>query len=463
MKRILATGLVALMLAGFTGCGAFDLGSSNSGNNNNGGNNGGGSGSVTQINHIVFMLQENRSFDHYFGSLNSYRTAKGLGADVDGIPAGFTNPSWDATGTVAPFHASTVCFEGLSPSWNASRRDVNRYNPSPTAASSPMDGFVYSAAHYAQDSNAAGGNYTDTAGLRAMSYYTDADLPYYYFMATQFATSDKFFSPILSRTPPNRIATFAASALGIADGIPTGTTFSHDTIFSLLQNAGISWKIYETSGNTYLAYFSAFYKQYKASNIFPIDQYFTDLKNGTLPQFAFIETGVETNNDAAGTSSLDEHPNANIQKGAQYVSTLINGLMKSSSWKDSVFILTFDEGGGTFDHVAPQTAAVPDDTPPMLTPTDDVDTYSRTGFRIPIIVVSPFTKKGYVSHTIMDTTAVLRFVEERFNLPQLSARDAAQPSMDEFFDFGGAPNATPPSNVPTQPTNGACLVHSITP
>lgn len=470
MKRFLQFGIIALALGSFSACGVLGSGSSSSssgsgsGSGNGGGNgSGSGTGSITQLNHIVFMLQENRAFDHYFGSLNSYRASKGLGNDVDGIPAGFTNPAWDGNGTVAPFHAQTVCFEGLTPSWNASRRDVNRYNPSPSAASSPMNGFVYSAAHYAQDSDANGGNYVDTAGLRAMSYYTDADLPYYYFMATQFATSDRFFSPILSRTPPNRIATFAASALGVVDAIPSGTVFTENTIFSLLQNAGVSWKIYETSGNTYLAYFTSFYKQYKGTNIFPISQYFTDLQNGTLPQFAFIETGVETNNDAAGTSSLDEHPNANIQKGAAYVATLINGLMKSSSWKDSAFILAYDEGGGTFDHVAPQPAAVPDAIAPMLQPTDTPDTYSRTGFRVPMIVVSPFARKGYVSHTVMDTTAVLKFVEERFNLPTLTARDAAQPPMNEFFDWTGVPNKTAPSNVPTQPTSGTCAVHSITP
>ncbi|HEY3928822.1 MAG TPA: alkaline phosphatase family protein [Candidatus Koribacter sp.] len=460
MKRICL--LLALgAIASFVACGGkgSSSGSGSSGNPSPGP----GSGGVTQINHIVWMLQENRSFDHYFGSLNAYRSAHGLGAnDVDGIQTGYTNPSWDGTGTVAPFHAGTVCFEGLSPAWNAARRDVNRYNPRPSAASSPMNGFVYSAAVYAQDSDAAGGNYVDTAGLRAISYYDDSDLPYYYFMATQFATSDRWFSPILSRTPPNRIANLAASALGVVNAIPAGANFTEPTIFTLLQNAGVSWKIYETSGNTYLAYFTSFYKQYKSANIVPISQYMTDVKNGTLPSVAFIETGVEAS-DAGGTSSLDEHPDVNIQKGAAYVATLINALMTSKSWKDSAFILTYDEGGGIFDHVPPQSAAIPDNIAPMLAPTDEVDTYSRTGFRVPLLVISPFTKSGYVSHTVMDYTAILGFIEERFNLGHLTARDAAQPSMDEFFDFTNIPNKTPPNNAPTQPTDGNCAVHSITP
>ncbi len=467
MKRFWQTFIAACALACLAACGggsnsAASTGSSG-GNGGGGGSSAPGNGSITQLNHIVWMLQENRSFDTYLGSLNAYRSAHGLGAsDVDGLPANASNPSFDGTTTVAAFHIGTMCIEGVTPSWNASRRDINRYNPL-NPVTTPMNGFVYSAAKYAQDSDVTlPGAYVDIQGLRAMGYYTDADLPYYYFMATQFATSDRWFSPILSRTPPNRIANFAASALGIVDDIPTGTTFSENTIFSLLQNAGISWKIYETSDNTYLGFFPAFFNQYKSTNIAPISQYFTDVKNGTLPQVAFIETGVEVS-ETGGTSSLDEHPEANIQKGAAYVSTLINGLMQSPSWKDSAFILTYDEGGGLYDHVSPQPAVVPDSIPPNLQPNDDVDTYSRTGFRVPVIVVSPFAKSGYVSHTVMDTTAILHFIEERFSLPNLNARDAAQKPMDEFFDFTNIPNQTAPANVPTQPTNGTCAIHSITP
>jgi phospholipase C len=402
------------------------------------------------------MLQENRSFDNYFGKLNDYRQAKGLGADVDGLPANASNPSFDATTTVPAYHLNTVCIENVTPSWDESRRDVSRFNPSSTTG--PMDGFVYSAAHYAIDENLNGGMFADTAGIRAMGYYTDRELPYYYFMATQFATSDRFFSPILSRTPPNRIANLAASALGVVNDIPTGTTFSQPTIFTLLQNAGNSWKIYETSGNTYLGYFGAFYMQH-LDHIAPISQYFTDVANNTLPDVAFIETGVETT-DTGGTSSLDEHPDANVQSGAAYVAKIINALMTSSSWLDSVFFLTYDEGGGLYDHVNPQPAVIPDAIPPNLQPGNDIDTYSSTGFRIPLIVVSPFAKQGYVSHTTMDFTAILKFIETRYNLPNLTARDAAQADMSEFFDFTNVPNLTPPS-PPAQPTNAPCTSHTL--
>jgi phospholipase C len=402
------------------------------------------------------MLQENRSFDNYFGSLNAYRQAQGLGADVDGLPANASNPSFDNTSTINAYHLNTVCIENVTPSWDESRRDVNRNNPSST--NGPMDGFVYSAAHYAQDETAAGRPYTDLNGIRAMGFYTERELPYYYFMATQFATSDRFFSPILSRTPPNRIANLAASALGVVNTIPAGTGFSQNTIFTLLQNGGHTWKIYETSGNTYLGYFGAFFNQYKDHAV-PISQYFTDVQNGTLPDVAFIETGVETSL-SGGTSSLDEHPDANIQSGAAYVAKIINALMNSTSWSSSAFFLAYDEGGGLYDHVPPQPAVVPDSIPPNLSSTNDVDTYSSTGFRVPMLVVSPYTKKGYVSHTVMDFTAILKFIETRFGLPSLTARDAAQPDMSEFFDFTNVPNQTAPS-PPAQPTNAPCTIHTL--
>jgi phospholipase C len=415
--------------------------------------------SFPQVTHIVWMLQENRSFDNYFGKLNDYRQAHGLSAEVDGIPANASNPSADGTTQIQPFHLNTVCIENVTPSWNESRIDVNRF--SPNMQTGPMNGFVYSAAHYAVDENLAGrGPYVDTAGVRAMGYYTERELPYYYFMATQFATSDRFFSAILSRTPSNRIANLAASALGVVDNIPVGASFEGQrTIFHLLQATGISWKIYETSGNTYLGYFGAFLAENQAAHVAPISQYFTDLANGTLPEVAFIETGVEVL-DTGGTNSLDEHPDANIQDGAAFVAKIVNALMQSTSWSSSVFILTYDEAGGLYDHVPPQPAVIPDAIPPQLGPNIIVDDYSRTGMRVPLLVISPFTKKGYVSHTVMDSTAILKFIETRFGLPSLTARDAAQPDMSEFFDFQGSPNSTPPT-PPAQPVNAPCTVQTL--
>jgi phospholipase C len=172
----------------------------------------------------------------------------------------------------------------------------------------------------------------------------------------------------------------------------------------------------------------------------------------------------------------DEHPgiDVNIQDGVKQTRDLINAVMYDAkggpgpSWKDSAFIVTFDEAGGLFDHVAPPTnAPSPDGIKPIdicvdssdprcsqaalthLPPPNDPDgNFTRYGYRVPLMVISPFAKAHYVSHTTTDYTAWMRFVEKRFNLPNLNARDAAQIDMTEFFDFANPPYLTPPPNPP---------------
>jgi phospholipase C len=194
-------------------------------------------------------------------------------------------------------------------------------------------------------------------------------------------------------------------------------------------------------------------EQQHQKNIVPLSQYFTDVHNGTLPSVALVEPGYN--------SKLDEHPDDNIQPGATHVANIINALMNSRSWKDSIFILSFDEGGGMYDHVPPQAAVHPDGIPPQDLNQGDVCTVVKgpacdiamTGFRVPLLVVSRFTKKNYVSHTTADFTAILKLIETRFALSSLSARDAAQMDMTEFFDFNNPPWTTP-SSPPAQNTSG---------
>jgi phospholipase C len=160
-----------------------------------------------------------------------------------------------------------------------------------------------------------------------------------------------------------------------------------------------------------------------------------------------------------------------VQTGAAYVESLINGFMNSPSWSDSVFILTYDEEGSLYDHVAPQPAVNPDGIMPVdLDPGDICNPmpsganncqFNYTGFRVPLLVISPFAKRNYVSHTVADYTAILKLIETRFNVPSLTKRDAAQMDMTEFFDFQTVPWATPPSNVPAQVTTGACNVQKL--
>jgi phospholipase C len=252
-------------------------------------------------------------------------------------------------------------------------------------------------------------------------------------------------------------------------------------IFQLLQEHGITWKIYVRPGpdgctsptclwqlsyiNQFL-YGSTILAQFP-QNLVPDSQFLTDAKNGTLPQVSFIEPASEV--------SLDEHPSGtdtggapNIQAGAQYVSSLVSAVMNGPSWKDSAFIFTFDEFGGFYDHVPPQTTVSPDGIAPSDLRTNDVCTrvggptcdFTYTGYRVPLIVISPFAKKHYVSHTVADYTAILKFIETRFNLPSLTKRDAAQMDMTEFFDFVKEPWAKPPA-APAQAMTGPCYLDHL--
>jgi phospholipase C len=289
-----------------------------------------GSGNIQAVNHIVFLVQENRSFDTYFGQLPAYWQTHGFPAQqFDGIPANASNPSFDGKSMVPAYHVATECVQNLSPSWNESHVDWNR--TSPTSATAAMDGFVYNAAVYALNAPADEAPIYDTAGIRAMGYYNGTDLNYYYFMASNFATSDAWFSPAMDRTQINRMYLLAATSQGYA--YPPGTNANDSapltapTIFDALQKAGISWKVYATDYGTngadpatYLTMFAPYAPPNQLpSNVVPAKQFLTDAQNGTLPQVAMIEGGYN--------SGLDEHPKNNVQTGAAYVESLINGLM----------------------------------------------------------------------------------------------------------------------------------------
>ncbi len=473
-------------------------------------NSGSGTSGLSSLNHIIFLAQENRSFDHYFGALRQYWAQNGYpDQSFDGLPqfnpstgaAPLNGPapavpgcdpaapapadcSFDKNNPVTSFHLTTQCLENPSPSWNESHVDWN-FQDQVGLYAPTLNGFVWTAAH---DSRTTQPPYNDTDGRRVMGYYDGTDLNYYYFMASNFATSDRWFNAVMTRTPPNREYLIAGTSQGYVYGRGTdaqdAAPLTATTIFQELQAANISWKIYvnpqgsSCTGPNYdpaclltLSYVQNFQwgqtipTQYP-QNIAPISQYFTDLQNGTLPQVVLIEPATD--------AGLDEHPSdsdsaaSNSQAGANYVASLINALMQSSSWKDSAFILTFDEFGGFYDHVPPQPAPSPDGIKPVdLLPNDVCTTitgptcdFTWTGYRVPLLVVSPYAKKNYVSHSVADLTAILKLIETRFNLAALTKRDAAQIDMTEFFDFSNPPWMSPP-NPPTQNTSGACYLNQL--
>lgn len=412
-------------------------------------------GSLQQsINHIVWLVQENRSFDSYFGKLGLYRVNKGLPEEINGIDNDSSVTLLDQQGNPRhPFHYATVCTENLTPAWNESHFDVDGNPPE----QGKMDNFM-------KTTNSVP-NQFDPSGSRAMGYYTEADLPYYYELATQFAVSDSMFSPLLSNTIPNRLYLFTATSFGTiypgtnSSGQPeyNPASFQQKTIFDLLTENNISWAYYYQDNSIFLASFSDWTNPGIQSHVMPISSYFNTLSQPNadqlLPQVVFIERG--------GTSAAtDEHPENNVQVGAAAAASMINALMNSTAWPDSVFILAYDEGGGLYDHVPPIALPAPDSQPPdtqnvpfTVLPGD----FTNSGFRVPFVVVSPWVIPHYVSHVQSDTTSILKFIETRYNLPPLTQRDgsAAVSNLSDFFDFSTPHLLTPPS-LPTQPTNGTC-------
>ncbi|HTE88182.1 MAG TPA: alkaline phosphatase family protein [Terriglobales bacterium] len=389
----------------------------------------GSTNGMTKLKHIIYFVQENRSFDNYFGMLGKYRVSKGLPNSIDGVPLGVT--LYDTKGKpVHPFHFQTVCHENLSPYWNESHIDWD---------GGKMDNYMITTTSVPST--------IDPTGTRAMGYYDQTDLPYYYELATQFATSDRFFSPVMTNTIGNRMYLFAATSFGhiFPDPPPQGG-WPQTTIFDQMDAAGVSWRYYYQDNGIYLPEWSTY--QRDAGKLYPISSWYTDVQNeSTLPSVIFIERG--------GPSGLDEHPGNNIQIGAANTKKIIDGLMNSPSWASSVFILTYDEAGALYDHVLPATVVPPDNILPMLQTGDQPGTFAQDGFRLPITVISPWIRPNFVSHNWRDLTSILRLIEVRFNVSSLTARDAAADNMLEFFDFSTPHWLTPPP-LPDQPTTGAC-------
>ena len=439
------------------------------------------------IKHIFFMLQENRSFDMYFGQLGAYRPTRlaqfGI-SDTQTIDA--FNPAVTLTNShtganVQPFHEATECTENLTPAWDESHHDTTltggdgAWSTTTTysASSFGMSGFL--------DTTTSVPEQYDPNGTRALGYYNQQDLPYYYDLATFFSTSDTWHSPVLANTVPNRMYLMAATSFGHEyPDLSSHPQYSAPTIFRAMNKANVSWLYYYHDG-VFLANFADFSDSTVNSKVIP-DSDLLNRLNGTcsggpcdpdqaLPQVIFIDS-------PSGSSGLDEHPNNNVQSGAAYVQSIISALMKSDAWKDSVFILSYDEGGGLYDHVAPFSVPPPDSYAPGQCPDPNNGsagyctvgmiggTFNLTGFRVPLIVISPYAKPSFVSHTPRDYTAILAFIEKQFAIPALTARDAywQDPSRDmsEFFNFStpatlNAPNGQPWTQVlAAQPTSGVC-------
>jgi phospholipase C len=393
-----------------------------------------GTAGIGTINHIVVLMQENRSADTYFGQLNSQGQPAYEAEPTTGNP----NPLVSG-GTIVPFHKVSLCETAdLNHSWNGEHQALH---------SGAMDGFTA-----ANDILSANADTTDPTGSRTMGYYNQTDLPFYYSLYNTFATNDRYFASVLSQTYPNRFYALAGTSFGhIRNDSPPPGGWTQQTIFDRLGAANISWKIYY-SQFPFGSFFS--YVQQHMDHVAPISQYYADAAAGTLPSVSFVDPTFI----AAPNTETDEHPSSNVQVGQNFSYGVYQALRNGPNWPDSAMFLTYDENGGFYDHVAPPSAVAPDAIAPMLQPGDTSASFNQYGIRVPVVVMSPYAKPHYVSHVVDDHTSILRFIETRYGLPSLTARDAAADPMLGMFDFStpallNAPAfAAPPVTPCTAPT-----------
>jgi phospholipase C len=366
---------------------------------------------ATPIKHVVWIMQDNHSFDNYFGTYPG----------ADGIPQGVcqrVNLNRRSTvGCVQPFHLGDTPVEDLNQGPGIQRRQYNN---------GQMDGFVAAYRRLGQD------------GTSAMGYYDGSDIPFHWNTADQYVLFDRFFS---STTVGYREAyLYWLAGRAPAGPTPLDSSAGYDalpTVFDRLAERQISARFYvenldqaaTSADQAGVRRFSQLIKvpllsmkRFRdggdlAGQVVDLDQYYDDLRNGTLPAVSYIVT--------TGSS---ENPPADPAAGSRTLHKITGELMRSSSWATSALMWSYDGWGGWYDHVPPPR----------------VDSHGY-GFRVPALLVSPYAKRGVVDHTVLDYTAMLKFIESNWQLPPLSTRDQQSAGLVSAFDF------TAPARPPVLP------------
>jgi phospholipase C len=392
------------------------------------------------VDHVIFLMMENRSFDHYYGAYPGVRgfddhASHDLGPFSQAYPA---NTSASPVGRLLPFHLDTVgsdladCTFDLTHAWGPQHQCRN---------GGRMDSFVQ--VHTEPE------NEGPTQGTLTMGYYTRDDLPYYYAMADAFTIADGYHCSVMGPTHPNRLMQMSGTLDpgGTAGGPVVITNGSPDALFSVdwdtmpevLEDAGVSWKCYGPPGPIYtisamqklglttdsvLPYFSQY--QDPSSTLyqkaflptFP-GEFSADVRAGTLPAVSWIFTPV----------GYDEHPPAPSFLGEWFTDQVLTTLVSSPDvWSKTVLFHMYDENDGFFDHVAPPVPPAGTDgefltVQPLPSDADGIAGPIGLGFRVPLLVISPFSRGGHVCSQTFDHTSQLRFLEERFGVkaPNLSS------------------------------------------
>jgi phospholipase C len=348
---------------------------------------------VVGITHIVVVMMENRSYDHFLGSRKLLE-----GKDGDGLVDGMGQT--DKAGTFHDiYHEPMPCVADPPHGWDESRAQFD---------GGANDGFLKA--------------YQDARGVdvgpHVVGYLTRDDLPVTNALADAYTTCDRWFASVMGPTFPNRWYLHSGQSGGYNYN-NLNPSPHWPTIYDRLDAAGVTWKYYYTD-LPFLATMGI-----PGTRMFPVTRFLnTDAPMGTMPQVTVIDPGFSMN---------DDHPPHHPLAGQQFISSIYTALSTSPLWKNSLMVVTYDEHGGFFDHVAPPKAA------------DDraADGFDQLGFRVPTMIVGPYVKKNHVSSTVHDHTSVLRHIEKMFDLEPLTMRDAAANDLGDAIDADRLAAGTP--------------------
>jgi phospholipase C len=346
------------------------------------------------IKHVVVAMMENRSFDHLLGWLPG----------ADGQQAGLVYT--DSAGNSFETYPLAPDFQGCG-------------HPDPDHS--------YDGARVEYDGGLCDGWLrAGSNDVYSIGYYTQEDLPFLGQAAPDWTVCDRYFASILGPTYPNRIYQHSAVTDRLDDTISLSTL---PTIWDRVAAAGLRGRYYFSD----IPFIGLWGSRY-ASITRPYDQFLQDCASGDLPEVSFVDPPFYS--EDAGTSS-DDHPHGDIRAGESWLYQTYRAVTTGSDWKHTVLVINFDEWGGFFDHVPPQEAP-------------DVDpAFAMRGFRVPCLIVSPFSRPGAIAHGVYDHTSILKMIEWRWGLPPLSARDAAANNLAEALDFNFVRHSAPDYAVPS--------------
>ncbi|HJV66805.1 MAG TPA: alkaline phosphatase family protein [Geomonas sp.] len=363
------------------------------------------------VDHIVVVMMENRSFDHLLGwhpTANARQSGLSY-PDRDGVlqPTEPLAPDYQGCSHPDPFH-----------SYSGGRVEY---------AGGKMNGFLLAG----------------TNDDYAIGFYTESDRPFYNSLAVNYTTFDNFFSPILASTYPNRIFMHAAQTDRLDNTLDLSTL---PTIWDRMNEKGVSARYYYSD----VSFLWLWGNKYQANSA-SYEQFLADAAAGTLPSVAFVEPRLV--GEAEGISG-DDHPHADIRTGDAFLAATFQAVASGPDWKHTVFIVTYDEWGGFFDHIPPPRAVAPNNVDPDL-----VNGKALLGMRIPVVVASPFTRgvpdTPRVVSTVFDNTSILKLIEWRWNLKPLTARDGSDDVGNLAFalDFDNPDATLPliPAPLPPEP------------